>query len=366
MFLSKQSIPSIAAWAFTAGLSFASFASTVMAATPSLTVYHVGNSVTDTINYGGLGGLATQAGGGYTYGRHMIPGAPLEWLWKNQDSGFKEEPYGAPNTAFVNHKWDVITLQPFDRQMTQDDGWGDRAMVGRYVDLALQNQANRDAQVYIYSRWPRREEIKNANDQVTGYKPFNFQEKWDRKYTGGWDNTNETRDYFKQLLDGARTDHGQALTKRVLMVPVGDVLYEIDKRAKQGVFPGLTDVSEIYGDGIHFGNLGSFITGSTFFATLYKQNPNGMAIPATWTQPYTAYTASGNFDLPGMADDPTRPNISQETIHLLQQAIWDVVSTHPDAGVAAAVPEPGAMILLGSGALALARTRATSRDVAKP
>ncbi|HEV7298446.1 MAG TPA: hypothetical protein VGN72_03710 [Tepidisphaeraceae bacterium] len=356
MMLSSKSLSMIASGVVAAALSAAT---TAEAAAPSLKVYHVGNSVTDTINYSGLGSLAAQAGGQYTMGRHMIPGAPLEWLWKNQDSGFTEAAYGAPNNAFVNHKWDVITLQPFDRLMTQDDGFGDRATVSRYVDLALQNPDNKDAQVYIYSRWPRRAEFKDANDKVTGYKPFNYQEQWDRKYTGGWDNTNETRDYFKQLLDGAREDHGQQLTKRVLMVPVGDVLYEIDKRAKAGSIPGLSDVSALYGDGIHFGNLGSFITGSTFFATLYKQNPAGMTIPTTWTQPYTAYTGSGNFDLPGMADDPARSNISAETINLLQQTIWDVVSTHPDAGVAA-VPEPGAMILIGPGLFAFGRRRCTS------
>ena len=105
--------------------------SSAAAPAPSLTVYHVGNSVTDTLNYGGLGSLATQAGGGYTYGRHMIPGAPLEWLWRHQDSGFTEAAYGAPNAAFVNHKWDVITLQPFDRQLTQEDGWGGAAVGDR-------------------------------------------------------------------------------------------------------------------------------------------------------------------------------------------------------------------------------------------
>ena len=239
MMLSSKYLSMIAGCAVAASLSLTVPA---VAAVPTLTVYHVGNSVTDTINYGGLGSLVTQAGGGYTMGRHMIPGAPLEWLWKNQDSGFTEAAYGAPNTAFVDHKWDVITLQPFDRQLGQNDDWGDRATISRYVNLALQNADNRDAQVYIYSRWPRRAAIKNANDEVTGYKPFNFQEQWDRKYTGGWDGTNESRDYFKQVLDAARTDHGQTLAKRVLMVPVGDVLYEIDKRAKQGLIPGLNDV----------------------------------------------------------------------------------------------------------------------------
>ncbi len=47
-----------------------------------LRVYFVGNSVTDTINYRALAELAKRRGHTQVWGRHMIPGAPLQTAWK--------------------------------------------------------------------------------------------------------------------------------------------------------------------------------------------------------------------------------------------------------------------------------------------
>ena len=61
-----------------------------------LRVYHVGNSVTDTINYNGLRQLAESRGHKYVFGRHMIPGAPLSWIWGHPNEGFAELRMGCP------------------------------------------------------------------------------------------------------------------------------------------------------------------------------------------------------------------------------------------------------------------------------
>jgi hypothetical protein len=48
-----------------------------------LRVYFVGNSVTDTINYRALADLAKSRGHKHVWGRPMIPGAPLQWIWQH-------------------------------------------------------------------------------------------------------------------------------------------------------------------------------------------------------------------------------------------------------------------------------------------
>ena len=68
-----------------------------------LRVYFVGNSVTDTINYRGLEALAKSQGHKHVWGRHMIPGAPLQWIWQHPDQGFQEQPYGHYPTALTKH-----------------------------------------------------------------------------------------------------------------------------------------------------------------------------------------------------------------------------------------------------------------------
>ncbi len=60
-----------------------------------LRAYFIGNSVTDTIRYERLAHLAKSRGHTLTCGRHMIPGAPLSWLWEHPNDGFQQEPFGA-------------------------------------------------------------------------------------------------------------------------------------------------------------------------------------------------------------------------------------------------------------------------------
>ena len=260
----------------------------------TLRVYHVGNSVTDTINYNGLSQLAQSRGHQYVFGRHMIPGAGLGWIWDHPAEGFREEPFGYYPNALPNYQWDVLTLEPFDRHLDGNDG--DVPMAKNYIDLALRKSPN--LRIYVYSRWPRRDKDGNLD----------YEKKWLSKYTGGWDGTEETRDYFEKLTFELRKAYPK-IQERILIVPVGDVLYELNQRIKAGQVPGYTSITQVYADGIHFNEVGSYIVGSTFYATLFKENPKNL-------------TAS-----PYKVNNP-------QLVSIIQDAVWKVVSTHPLSGVA--------------------------------
>jgi hypothetical protein len=270
----------------------------------TLRVYHVGNSVTDTIRPGALAEMARSRGHRHVWGRHMIPGAPLSWIYEHLDSGFKEEPFGYYPKALSRYPWDVLTLQPFDRLLTPPDG--DLAMAKKFLDLALPQSPN--LHLYVYSRWPR----KNPDGSL------DYEKKWLRRYTGGWDGTEETRDYFERLTRELRAAYPKR-ADRIFLVPVGDVLLELDRRMKVGAVPGYADVSDVYTDGIHLNNVGSFIVGTAFFAALYREDPRGLP-----SAPY------------GVND----PKLARQ----VQDAVWTVVRRHPLAGVArpaAAPPSKG-------------------------
>ena len=273
----------------------------------ALRVYHVGNSVTDTIRYPALKQMVASTGDAYEYGRHMIPGAPLEWIFNHPDSGFKEDTGYYPQ-ALAGHPWDVLTLQPFDRQLTSDDGTGDVQVARKLVDLALPKSP--DVRVYVYQRWPRRQ-----GDEAKGYT-LDYAGQWAKKYTGGWDGTNETRDYFERLTLALREACPQ-LKHPVRLVPVGDVLLELERRMKAGSVPGFTGVDELYYDGIHFNNVGAFVVGTTFLATLYQQDPAG-ADPAAYA----------------VKKDPHDRDIPPDLAKAIQATVWDVVKAHPLGGVA--------------------------------
>lgn len=59
---------------------------------PSLRVYFMGNSVTDTVRYSALAKLAKSRNVTLDWGRTMVPGAPLEHLYTHPGSGFNEPP----------------------------------------------------------------------------------------------------------------------------------------------------------------------------------------------------------------------------------------------------------------------------------
>ncbi len=265
-----------------------------------LRVYHIGNSVTDTINYDGLRQLAESRNHKYVFGRHMIPGAPLGWIWEHRAEGFKEEPFGYYPNALPNYQWDILTLQPFDRHLEGNEG--DLVMAKKYIDLALPKSPN--LRIYIYSRWPRRD----AGGSL------DFDKKWLSKYTGEWDGTEATKDYFEKLNSQLRQAYPK-IQQQILIVPVGDVLYELNQRIKAGQVPGYTSITQIYSDEIHFNEVGSYIVGSTFYATLFKDNPKGL---------------SGS---PYKVNNP-------QLVSVIQDAVWKVVSTHPLSGVTASASQP--------------------------
>ena len=113
-------------------------------------IFFIGNSVTDMVNYGGFQALVLNSGNGITWGRNMIPGAPLSYLWENT-AAFVTSPYGPYQQALVNYAWDCLSLQPFDRMISGSEG--DSLMMCNFMNLA--KTMSPQVQTYIYQRWPR-------------------------------------------------------------------------------------------------------------------------------------------------------------------------------------------------------------------
>jgi len=319
------SSPRLALGALTGLMAFTTFAAGTLSATePSvLRVYFIGNSVTDTVRYGELAELAATRNVKLDWGRTMIPGAPLEWIYTHPDDGFQQEPYGRWRKALNEFTWDAVSLQPFDRHLhgvnKEGRDFGDVALAKEFATMAARK--NPDVQIYLYARWPRvtsgGKSIAFDKNDYDPTKPGrgndlsmvdDFTSRWEVKYTGGWDGSNEGRDYFDTLLREVRKET-PFLKKPALLVPVGHVMNEMHQRMKTGAVPGYRSIHQFYKDGIHLNEPGSYLVGCTYFATLLKQSPVGLP-----TAPY------GKID-PALAE-------------IIQQTVWQVVSKHPDAGVA--------------------------------
>jgi TfoX/Sxy family transcriptional regulator of competence genes len=276
----------------------------------ALSVFHVGNSLTDQCY--GMHDIAQ--GFGYTWksGRHMIPGAPLEWLWTHRAEGARElnRFEGSSLSAdevLKQNSYDAVTLQPFDRGVDSDVEFG-----GYYAQAAWQGNPN--AQVYIFAHYP-------LNTQ-------NYESNWNAASSNF-----RSRAFFDSVASGISKNN--PTRKKVLVIPLGEVIYQIQLRMNQnGSFPGLTgnSVSVLYDDDVHLNDLGKYLEAATFFSTIYKQSPVGAIRSGlyVWSGPYS---------------------VSQEFADAVQPIIWQVVSTYPSSGVGSGAPAIQGSSTLPSGAV---------------
>jgi hypothetical protein len=251
------------------------------------TVYHVGNSVTDTIQYTKLRAVAAANDVRYEFGRQMIPGAPLEWLRDHPNDGFTEQPYGYPAQALPNNTWNVLTLQPFDRPASQD------IIDAQYfANLLYSRPSNATAKILIYSRWARQRQGET----------YNFPAYWAETNTSS---NFENKLFFEQVLLGLRA----ALPgKPIFMAPVGDAMLLFDSEAKAGRVPGFSQVLGLFADGIHLNDVGAYLVGCVFYATIYGEDPAPLG--------FAQYSG-----------------VNQVLADKIQAIAWDTVDGHPYSGV---------------------------------
>ena len=263
----------------------------------TLRCYFIGNSVTDAINLDGLKALAESKGNTHTWARQMIPGAPLEWLWQHPNDGFTTSPYGVPTNAFPNYTWDAISLQPFDRFMKDDS-----LIIGKYIDsLGLKTQSP-NVQIYVYQRWPR-----TTQPTLVASTAAEFNTQWEQTYSDSWSGQMpETRDFFEKLTMAVRLHHPEM--KKILMVPVGEVMYRLNKQMQIAPIDTFAKIWQVYSDGIHMNKVGNYIAACTYYATYYKADPRGLSVPAA------------NFG-----------TIPAVMVTAIQNTVWEVVTGYKDA-----------------------------------
>ena len=260
-------------------------------------IYQFGNSVTDGINYGGFKNMANSQGNAHIWARHVIPGTSLAWLWDHPNNGFLTPPYGTPANAFANYEWDAVTLQPYDQNIEASNG--DKNMMLNYARLIKDKSP--DVQFYVFSRYPR---CPGGDAQIRNVTAEQWTTLWDR--TDG--NNSESRKYFEDLIAAFNSTDKGGLNKDALLIPVGDVMYALNEKAKAGQIPGITKIWDVYEDGVHVFNIGSYIIMGTFYSTIYKEDIRGTKVPADYG------------------------TINPAIVEIIQETIFDVVFTHPYSG----------------------------------
>lgn len=261
-----------------------------------LRLYVMGNSLTDTLRYEDFGKYVAEAGKKMRLARLTVPGAPIGWLWEHNldEGGFTTRPYGNPRHAFANYQWDAFSFQPF--QWNYDRNIQD---IPKFMDLLFENSP--EAQVYIYAQWP------HAGDGG------DWTRRWLEPRTEEIMSREEYEDTVKWCLENL--DKG----KPVKLIPAGHIMHLLEQKAKAGEFPGISTMWEIYNDGVHLSNVGSFIVGNAYYATNFGESPEGLD--------YSMYnSAHDKFE------------ITDEMAAIIQKSAWQVVASHPYTGVTSDEP----------------------------
>jgi hypothetical protein len=258
-----------------------------------LRVYMIGNSLTDNVNYDGFKKLAESRGYTHTWGRSMIPGAPISWHWTHE-GGFTQPPFGGWKKALTEYQWDAITLQPFSTYKNELDA------AKNFIELIVKKSPA--AQVFVYAQWMTRDK-------------GDFDMAWTQP--GG--TATGTRDYYEKFVVELR----QACPnmKPFRLIPAGHAMYLLNQKIKAGQVPGFRDIREVYNDGIHLNNVGSYIAGCSFFATIYGESPVGL--------PFEPYQLQ-----PGYRGTTITPELAR----IIQETVWEIVATHPLTGVTSKDP----------------------------
>lgn len=259
-------------------------------------VYRVGNSLTWDSQPMGIEALAGQAGYLHIQGHHINCGNTLPNIVANpaQVCVMPVGAFGTWDAALRGSRWDAVTCQPHPGPGSTLAA--DEASILALIAEARANAANADARFYVYAAWPGHADIQGT---------------WSSLVDDADDTpTIQARAYFTHLIRRLRA----ATDALVYVIPVGEVLFQLDAKLRAGDVPGLSTIADLYRDDIHLSyDLGRFVAGVTTYATIHARDPRGLMKPAGWYGGSTGFTPA-----------------FLEAVHT---CVWDVVSRHPYSGV---------------------------------
>lgn len=266
-----------------------SLAATVHADEP-VAIFHVGNSLTDQAY--GMHDIAEAKGHKTHFGRHMIPGAPLDWLWNHRDEGFRAPQANKPADEILRQsKWDVLILQPFGR-----DPQVSVKYAALYAAEAL--QGNPKCRVFVFANYPDIGKDKGEADK--------WEEMWlSKDHRRGRATFDAVARRLAEKLEGKAA---------VRIIPVGEVMYRLHQRMQDGKVPGYKHIADLYADSTHLNAEGKYLEAVTHYATVFQDDPHGSITSGLrfWKGPY---------------------EVEKEFATAVWDVAWEVVTTYPNTGV---------------------------------
>lgn len=309
------------------------FAGAVAVVTPSFAAvkntYFVGNSLTQNIVANSVGGgyegrlqrMAAGYGDTLSAGYHIVGGAGLADITSRWDANHTAD-IASPSgygVALTGSTWDQIVVEPWRHSVNSE--------ISSMASILAKQPAGAKTPVYLYQTWPAKTLPSGAFD-ASG--TLDYLATWNASYPS--DSTEvayrQSSGYYSRLLTRARETFSD---RPVYMIPVGEVMAEIQRRIDSGTFTGLTNVTQLYGDGVHQNYFGEYLDCLVMDAVLFKKDVRELSMQ--------------QIDVGYM---------SESLDAQLRDAVGDVVFGNV---AVTGVPEPVSAVVIASAAFALRRSR---------
>lgn len=276
------------------------YAAPLSAPTKGLNVFHLGHSL---VGRDMPAMLAQLAGPAHSYHSQLGWGTSLKEHWEPDQpiNGFEQEndhpAFRAAKEAVASGGYDAIVLTEMVEIRDAIRYHDSAAYLARWAGLAW--EANPQTRIYLYETW-------HNTDDDQGWL-FRIDQDLRRYWQG--------RVKFPAL---ARSD------APIHLIPAGQVMAAfiraVQARGGVGAIAQVEDLFAKNADGtpdtIHVNDLGAYLVALTHHAVLYHRSPLGL--------PHALSRADGT-----LAQDP-----GPEVAALMQRTVWDVLSRHPETGVA--------------------------------
>ncbi|GAB4167614.1 MAG: hypothetical protein Fur0032_05680 [Terrimicrobiaceae bacterium] len=258
----------------------------VSAAYGQTRLYTIGNSYSDHVV--GIPAVSLSLGWPIDFGRHMIPGAGLTFIWNNPSVGITEQ--GPYPQALPGKAWDFVTLQPWDEPLGVAT-----ASAGQFAALLFDQ--NPTARVLILAT--------SSFTKLPNSPAGAFSAAFESQPA-----TNlGSRAFFEGLVDNLR---GAFPGRTIALAPIQHVMAELDHRLANGeVIPEVATISDVLDGTGHFNARGRYLATLTLFSTMFRVPPTG-AVRQNFASGYS---------------------VSEAFAEYAWDLVWDVVSSEPYAAM---------------------------------
>ena len=194
----------------------------------SETGYFIGNSLTQGVKVYGLRLMADTQGISFATGMHRVGGASLDYIWTHPEEHLQWQwDFGGFTNALPSNQWSFVVLQPYLDKLGEGSIALDTARLIDLIDLTLAG-GNQDTKFFLFTSYPR---ISSGD----------YRAAWSQSIDPASNiQTTHARQYYEILRDNVIDHYGLGFP--IYIIPIGEVLFELEGLIQAGRFPAYTGV----------------------------------------------------------------------------------------------------------------------------